>query len=279
MPSRVGRSEKEDPVADAQYLPEALPATRRYPVLVVPGYGAPAMQNERVCRHLRSGGLDTVSIRLPWMAMGDMTRSAGILAEQAVRTMEERGFERVNILGFSIGGLIARYYLQEMEGYPSLGRGAFVSTPHAGTYFGYLGFFSPAGRQVRPGTPFIRNLNEHQALQCFGDRCLSIFVRWDGVVVPSVSSYLACGFNMPRERPVSHWRSTTSRELISFAAEFIRGDLPAGAIPGRELGMIEAGGLFPVHTELGRRANRRFWIIAFRPLRSFASRLAGLFRR
>ena len=255
------------------------PATAHYPVLVIPGYGAPAFQNERAGRHLRSSGFDTVTIRLPWMAMGDMTRSAGIVAEQAARTMETRGFDRVNLLGFSIGGLIARYYLQELEGYPSLGRGAFVSCPHAGTCIGYLGFFSPAGRQVRPDSPFIRELSESGTLDSIGERCLSIYVRWDGVVVPSGSAYFPHGFNLLRDRPISHWLSTTSREMLACASEFLKGGLPEGTVPGRELGMLEAGELFAVPLALPPRAARRFWHVALKPFRSLAGRLARLFRR
>jgi pimeloyl-ACP methyl ester carboxylesterase len=171
-----------------------------YPVIVIPGYGAPAYQNDYIGRHLQAQGLDTLKIKLPWMAMGYMTRSAHIVAEQAERLREVHGFEKVNFFGYSLGGLIARYYLQEMDGYPLLGRGAFISVPNAGTYIGYLGFFSAAGRQVRPGSPLIRRLNESPLADPVADRCLSVFVRWDGVVVPSDNAFLPNAYNVLRSR-------------------------------------------------------------------------------
>jgi len=250
--------------------------TGRYPVLVIPGYGAPEFQTNLVGRYLQSSGLDTVKIKLPWMAMGDMTRSARIVAEQARRLQETLGHDKVNLFGYSLGGIIARYYLQELDGYPKLGRGAFISSPNAGTYFGYLGFFSPAGRQVRPGSPLIEQLNESPVLEHIAGKCLSIFVRWDGVIVPCFSSYLPNGYNLMQRRPLLHWRAVMDQDLIGRASEFLKGDMPEGVFAGRELGMIEAGDLLSVPWEIGRE-KRRVWKVIFKPFRSLSRRVASLF--
>jgi len=253
--------------------------TTGYPVLVVPGYGGPAFQTELVARNLRSSGFSTISLKLPWMAMGDMTRSAGVLAEQVDRLRDILGHEKVNIFGYSLGGLVARYYLQEMDGYPMLGRGAFVSTPNRGTYIGYLGFFSAAGRQVRPGSPFIRAINESTACELLAGRCLSMFVRWDGVIVPTLSSYVPFGYNLLLDRPILHWRATTSAAVIRLASEFLAGGLPDGALQGKELGMLEAGELVPVTLSMERAPGRRFWQAFSRPFRSVGGFFASIFRR
>lgn len=248
-----------------------------YPVLIIPGYGAPAFQTELVSRHLAEGGLDTVKLKLPWLAMGDMTRSAELVAAQVKRVTEKLGFERVNFFGYSLGGLVARYYLQEMDGYPLFGRGAFVSAPHAGTYFGYLGFFSPAGRQVRPGSRFIRQLNESPLFAAVADRCLSMYVRWDGVIVPSNSAHLPYGYNLMRSRPISHWRAVMDREMILSASRFIRGEVPGDAMPGRQLALPEAGRVFAVSAALpvpDRNTGERLR----RPFRAAKTRLVSLFR-
>ncbi|MHB8896837.1 MAG: esterase/lipase family protein [Candidatus Geothermincolia bacterium] len=249
------------------------------PVLVIPGYGAPRFQTNLVSRHLQSAGLNTVSIALPWMAMGDMVRSAGIVEEQARRAIDTYGCEKIDLFGFSLGGLIARYYLQELEGYPVLGRGAFVSSPDAGTYFGYVGFFSPAGRQGRPGSPLIRQLEESPARDELMGKCLSIFVRWDGVIVPCFSSYLPDGYNIMHRRPVSHWRAVMNKDMIMRASEFLLGGMPEGAVPGRELGMIEAGELVAVPWMDAARERRRIWQVMAKPFRSFAKRVGAIFKR
>jgi pimeloyl-ACP methyl ester carboxylesterase len=248
-----------------------------YPVLIVPGYGTPGFQTDLVGRKLRAAGLDTVGIKLPWMAMGDMVRSADVLAEQVRRVMEYRGFEKVNLMGFSLGGLVARYYLQEMEGHPHLSRCAFVSSPNSGTYFGYIGFFSPAGRQVRPGSSFIEALNSSPLYESISGRCLSIFVRWDGVILPCFSSYMPHGYNLLLPRPISHWRAVMSDETLSRASEFLGGGMPEGALPGRELGMMEEGGRLAV--TFAPPPRRRYWSVVSRPFRSFFRRVLSAFKR
>jgi triacylglycerol lipase len=252
---------------------------QRYPVLVIPGYGAPGLQTEAVSRRLRAQGLDTVKIKLPWMAMGDMVKGAHIVSQQAERTMGERGFEKVNLFGFSLGGLVAKYYLQELEGYESLGRGAFISTPNAGTYIGYLGFFSPGGWQARPSSPLVRQLNESPVRHTIAGKCISIFVRWDGVIVPCFSSYMPEGYNLMQRRPLSHWRALMNEEIVERASEFLKGNLPEGAFCGRELGMIEAGEVVAVPWEGHIGAPRRFWRVVAKPWRGLGSMIAGLFRR
>ncbi len=249
----------------------------RSPVLLVPGYGAPSFVTDRAGRLLRSHGLDTLSIRLPWLAMGNILRSAEVVADQAERAMELHGHERVNILGNSIGGIVARYYLQEMEGFRFLDRGAFLSCPHSGTRFGYPGSFSPAGRQVRTQSPLIERLNHPESLECIKGRCLSLYVRWDGVILPSSSSYLPWGFNVACNRPLGHWRSITSTMMFDFAAGYFLEGLPPGLMPGHELGMFEAGNIFGVSLAL--RESFRFWRAFSRPFKAIGRRLSSLFRR
>ncbi|MDD5448594.1 MAG: hypothetical protein PHO53_05460, partial [Actinomycetota bacterium] len=46
------------------------------PLLVVPGWGAPSFQTDLMARHLRARGFDSVSVKLPWLATGDLDSSA-----------------------------------------------------------------------------------------------------------------------------------------------------------------------------------------------------------
>ncbi len=250
-----------------------------YPVLIVPGFASPRFQTDLVGRHLRSVGLDTISIELPWLAMGDVARAAGVLAERAGRAMEAYGCEKINIFGYSLGGVVARYYLQELEGYPALGRAAFVSSPHAGTYFGYLGFFSPAGRQMCPGSQVIRRLEESPAREHVAGKCISIFVRYDGVIVPCTSSYLPDNYNLMYRRPVSHWRAVMSESIALRASEFLRGELPVGAFPGRDLDPIDPAGLVSVCWGEKPAGARRVWQAVGAPFRTLAGRIASLLRK
>lgn len=250
-----------------------------YPVLIIPGYGAPAFQSEIVGRYIRSSGLDVVKVKLPWMAMGDMTRSAKLVAEQVDRLRDTYGFDKVNFFGYSLGGIITRYYLQELEGHSALNRGAFVSSPYSGTYIGYLGFFSAAGRQVRPNSTFMKRLDDSPLRELIESNCLSIYVRWDGVIVPSTSSYLSCGYNISLSRPVSHWMAVTNRRIALYASEFLLGGIPEGAVPGHELALPEARDMLAVPAAAPIKKQPRVWQVLWKPVRSLAARIAALFRR
>lgn len=253
--------------------------TGAYPVLIVPGYAAPSFHASWIGKHLQARGLNTVKLELPWLGVGDMTRSAEIVAEKVERIKEGFGFEKVNLLGSSLGGLIARIYLQEFGGYPNLGRAVFLAAPQNGAYIGYLGFFTTAGRQVRPGSTYLQNLNGSSLYDCNSTRCLSIYTRWDGVIVPSESANLPYGYNLRLSWPVSHWGVVCNRMVVNKAAEFIRGDLPEGAEPGRELGELEVTDLYAIPQPLPPRTMGRVWSILFKPLKSLVRRGISLFRR
>ncbi|MBU4193665.1 MAG: alpha/beta fold hydrolase [Actinobacteria bacterium] len=206
--------------------------TGLYPVIIVPGWGSPMFQMDWVARHLESEGLATIKLKVPRLAVGDMRESAEVLAREVERLRSENGVGKVNLVGYSLGGLIARIYLQELDGYRNLNRTVFVGAPQDGVYIGYLGAFTKSGRQVRRGSPFMRDLNMSGPCDCGERRCLSIYLTRDGTIVPSESARLACGYNLRLTWPVLHWGVVFNSNVIHTAAEFLKGRVPTSAIPG-----------------------------------------------
>ncbi len=64
-----------------------------------------------------------------------------------------------SIVAFSMGGLISRYYLQELEGARRCQGLYTIATPHHGTYMAYL-YPGRGARQMRPESPFLENLQK-----------------------------------------------------------------------------------------------------------------------
>jgi triacylglycerol lipase len=64
----------------------------------------------------------------------------------------------VALIGFSMGALVARHYLQALGGAPSTRAFFSISGPHQGTINAYL-FPGRGPREMRPGSAFIRELN------------------------------------------------------------------------------------------------------------------------
>jgi len=93
---------------------------------------------------------------------------------------------RICLVGFSMGGLISRYYLQELDGYKVVSHFFCISAPHHGSLLAYL---SPGlgALQMRPGSDFIRSLEQSSAcLQ--GLACYSYWTPFDLMILPATSS-------------------------------------------------------------------------------------------
>ncbi|WP_200941964.1 triacylglycerol lipase [Angustibacter sp. Root456] len=90
---------------------------------------------------------------------GDVRAAARDLARHVEGLAADTGSEQVHVVGHSLGGLIARYYVQRLGGHHRVHTLVTLGTPHAGTLPAYL---LPARlcRQLRPGSALMRELAE-----------------------------------------------------------------------------------------------------------------------
>jgi triacylglycerol esterase/lipase EstA (alpha/beta hydrolase family) len=200
------------------------------PTFVVPGWGAPFWHTEWMGRKLEEQGFSVWKLKLPFMGVGSMMKSAEQLGREIDHALEESGASRVNLVGYSMGGLISRIYLQDFGGSLKLGRALFLGSPQEGVYAGYPVLITPGGRQVRRGSGFMRDLNERRCSCEGGPRCLSVFLSKDGIILPSSSAVLPCGYNLKLDWPVFHWGIVFSPRILETGAGFLKGRLPANAV-------------------------------------------------
>ncbi|WP_409013479.1 esterase/lipase family protein [Dyadobacter sp. CY351] len=66
--------------------------------------------------------------------------------------------DRIDLIAFSMGGLISRYYLQRLGGLAKTDRFITIATPHHGTLAAYFLPF-PGIKQMRPNSLFLIDLN------------------------------------------------------------------------------------------------------------------------
>lgn len=116
-----------------------------------------------------------------------------LLAGQVARAITARFApeQPLNLVGFSMGGLICRTYVQHLGGSTRTRRLITLATPHQGTYSAYL-LNRPAGYQMRPGSAFLATLNEDLAALA-RVRVTSIWTPLDVTIVPAHSSRLPIG--------------------------------------------------------------------------------------
>ncbi|MGX1476905.1 UNVERIFIED_CONTAM: pimeloyl-ACP methyl ester carboxylesterase [Streptomyces canus] len=88
----------------------------------------------------------------------DIRAAAELLGRHIEGICERTGSERVDIVGHSLGGLIARYYVQRLGGDSRVRTLVTLGTPHSGTRVVPLANAHPIVRQMRPGSDLLEEL-------------------------------------------------------------------------------------------------------------------------
>lgn len=116
------------------------------------------------------------------------------LAEQLESYIQKKGLIRFDVVGFSMGGIIARYYIQKMEGYKYVQQLITLSSPHYGTWLAYLRR-GIGVRQLRPKSSFLQKIND-DLHHLHAIKFTSVYTPFDLAIVPSNSSRMALAHNI-----------------------------------------------------------------------------------
>jgi triacylglycerol esterase/lipase EstA (alpha/beta hydrolase family) len=157
------------------------------PVLLVPGYLDLKAYFARVDRRVKALGRDTTYVAL-FPNIGDIRVAAGVLRAQVEEVKARTGARKVDIVAHSEGGLIARYFVQRLEGDLVVERLVTLATPYHGTVVGYLGPGLGA-KQMRPGSEFLNDLNSPDQAPA-GIKVTSIRAGLDEIIIPHDSPIL-----------------------------------------------------------------------------------------
>jgi len=114
----------------------------------------------------------------------DVQSAAEALGRHIERICRETGHERVHVVGHSLGGLVARYLVQRLGGDARVESLVTLGTPHAGTRWAHM-LPTPLVRQLRPGSPLVRELAEPVA-SC-RTAITAVYSDLDQMVVPSAA--------------------------------------------------------------------------------------------
>jgi len=166
-------------------------ASGRLPVLLVHGIDDDARTLAPLAEGLARAGFQDVRIveLKPNDGAAPISVLAGQVAEAAGSLRARTGHARVDVVAFSMGALVSRYYLQRLEGRSHVRRFVSISGPHAGTLTGWLRA-NPGARDMRPGSELLRGLAADEAP--FGDvQVFSLWTPLDLMIIPARSSRLA----------------------------------------------------------------------------------------
>ncbi|MFI6552921.1 lipase family alpha/beta hydrolase [Streptomyces griseus] len=113
----------------------------------------------------------------------DIRAAAGLLGRHVEEICARTGHHRVDIVGHSLGGLIARYYVQRLGGDRRVRTLVTLGTPHGGTAVAPGAGIHPIVRQMRAGSSVIEELRT-PAPGC-RTRFVSFWSELDQVMVPA----------------------------------------------------------------------------------------------
>jgi triacylglycerol lipase len=117
----------------------------------------------------------------------DVRAAAARLAHQVERICEDTGYERVHVVGHSLGGVVARYYVQRMGGDGRVHTLVTLGTPHSGTHAARL-LPQRLVRQLRPGSELMSELAA--PAQACRTRFVAFWSDLDQLIVPKRSARL-----------------------------------------------------------------------------------------
>ena len=115
-------------------------------------------------------------------------RAAIRLGETIERLVTLSGYERIHVIGHSLGGLITRYYVQRLGGDSCVHTLVTLGTPHQGTQLARAAPLLPLVRQLTPRSRIIQELAE-PAPGC-RTRFIAFHSDIDPVIVPSGNARL-----------------------------------------------------------------------------------------
>ena len=163
-------------------------------VLLVHGIADSAASMRPLRARLARDGRKTIAINLKPSDGRISLEALSLQLRDYVRTHFSAG-ERLDLVGFSMGGLVCRYYVQMMGGNSRVDRLVTVSAPNHGTLLAFLNR-RVACKEMRPGSDFLRKLNEDWST-LREVKVTSLWTPLDLIIIPATSSRMPVGVDKP----------------------------------------------------------------------------------
>ena len=122
-----------------------------------------------------------------------------------------------DLIGFSMGGIVSRYYVQRLGGIDKVKRFITISSPHNGTLTGYaLNLAAP--KQMRPKSDFLESLNEDSDI-LEKINFTSIWTPYDAMILPARSSQIPVGRDIKIDVLLHAWMVSDKKVLQVIVEE------------------------------------------------------------
>lgn len=169
------------------------------PVVFVHGYSGSTIVNfSSMIKRFKNDGYSSDRLfYYKYISIRGVKKGADTLKKKVEKVLESTGKSKVDLVCHSMGGLVVRYYMKHLGGAGNVNQVVYVTTPHRGTAWAYLGLITQAARDMRPNSSLIKSINGY----CPG---LSLWSSCDEVVIPISSA------KMGNEQNIGCWEHTAS---------------------------------------------------------------------
>ena len=134
-----------------------------------------------------------------------------------IQSMRQPG-DRVYLVGFSMGGIVCRYFLQRLGGANQVRRWITLSSPHHGTHVSHR-VFGKGAAQMKRNSAFLNDLNaDIDTIRNIP--FLSLWTPYDLFILPAKSSRLHIGTSECMHVPV-HPQMYSDSRVIRRVIEFL----------------------------------------------------------
>lgn len=186
------------------------PALAKNPVLLIHGIDDDRSKMATLKGYLEARGLICDSFDLvPSDGTVGLEGLADQLAVRADDFLAKTKASKLDLVGFSLGGIVARTYLRKE---PSrVGRLVTISSPHHGTWTAFLRW-NQLGQELRPNSPFLTSLNQKPP-----ENHTVLWTPFDLMIVPASSSRLQGAKEIKFPVLLHPWMVSDGRVLRAIA--------------------------------------------------------------
>ncbi len=186
------------------------------PVLLIHGIFDTIRIFDKMSRYLKKLGWEVYSLNLvPNYGILGLDKLAKQVADYVDKTFPPN--QPFDLIGFSMGGIVSRYYVQRLGGIDKVEHFITISSPHNGTLTAYASNLA-APKQMRLKSDFLSNLNQDIDL-LEQINFTSIWTPYDAMILPARSSQVPVGRDIKIDVLLHAWMVSDEKVLKVIVEE------------------------------------------------------------
>jgi pimeloyl-ACP methyl ester carboxylesterase len=195
------------------------PNQRGNPVILLHGFAMNRTNWIWLGRRLAARGIGPL-YGTSYFSPQPVRRSAQQLADYIESVRAQERAQRVDIVAHSLGGTVARYYIERLGGARHVHRLVTIGSPHRGTAVAHFGPLIPSARDSRIDSPLYAEMGPVIARE--GLMYTSIWSRSDAIIEPPESSSIAPAGEDRVFDDLGHLSLLLSSRVIDTVAERLK---------------------------------------------------------